>query len=42
MPEREDDGEVVEYMWENHHPIHCEETTVLDYQELLVKRPCTP
>ena len=28
---------VVEYTWENHHPIHCEETTVLDHQELLVK-----
>ena len=30
----------VEHAWENHHPIHLEETTVLDHgrgQELLVK-----
>ena len=31
---------VAEHAWENHHPIHWEETTVLDHgrgQELLVK-----
>ena len=31
---------IVEHVWENHHPIHWEETTVLDHgrgQELLVK-----
>ena len=31
---------VAEHMWEHHHPIHWEETTVLDHgrgQDLLVK-----
>ena len=31
---------IAEHAWENHHPIHCEETTVLDHsrgQELLAK-----
>ena len=31
---------VAEHVWENHHPIHWEKTTVLDHdrgQELLVK-----
>ena len=35
---------VVENAWENYHPIHWEETTVLDHagrQELLVKEACT-
>ena len=32
---------IVEHAWENHHPIHWEETTVLDHdkeQKLLVKK----
>ena len=35
-----DKSAVVEYAWENHHPMHREETIVLDHgrgQELLVK-----
>ena len=35
-----DKSAVVEYAWENHHPIHWEETIVLDHgrgQKLLVK-----
>ena len=35
-----DKSAVVEYAWENHHPMHREETIVLDHgrgQELLMK-----
>ena len=34
-------SDVAEHAWENHHPIHCEETTILDHGrggELLVNK----
>ena len=43
MPAREgmvEKSAVAEYAWENHYPVHWEQTTVLDHgggQELLVK-----
>ena len=36
-----DKSDVAEHAWENHHPIHCEETTILDHGrggELLVNK----